>query len=240
MPEQLERDLRELGRRIEYPLEPDLVPAVRARLEEPSRPLLARRRVLVLALAALALAIGAAFAVPPARTAILRFFHIGGETVERVDVLPPAGRRSPVQGLRGPTSIEAASRIAGFRILLPAHGAADAERFYADDSIASTYLSVSGKAASILLTEFRGDLGMAKKVATPGTRIEPETVNGEDALWLEGASHVVIYFDSEARGQSRNVRLAGNTLVWVRGSLTLRLEGRLSKAEALRIARTIG
>jgi hypothetical protein len=240
MPEQLERELREVGTHIAYPREPDLVPAVRARLEEPPRPLLARRRVLVLALAALAVAVAAAFAVPPARTAILRFFHIGGETVERVDVLPPAGRRSPVQGLRGPASLDAASRIAGFRILLPSHSTAAHKQFFADESIAATYLRVSGKAAPIVLTEFRGDLGMAKKVATPQTRIEAARVNGEDALWLEGAPHVVFYFDANARGQSRTVRLAGNALVWTRGSLTLRLEGRLSKASALRIARTVG
>ena len=81
MPE-LERDLREVGRLLAFPPEPDLVPAVRARLGEAPRPwpFAARRRVLVLALAALVVAIAAAFAVPPARTAILRFFHIGGET----------------------------------------------------------------------------------------------------------------------------------------------------------------
>jgi hypothetical protein len=35
------------------------------------------------------------------------------------------------------------------------------------------------------------------------------------------------------------VLIRGNVLLWTRGELTLRLEGRLSKAQALRIARTI-
>jgi len=228
MPE-LERDLRDLGRLLAFPPEPDLVSAVRERLAEPPRP---RRRVLVLALAALAVAVAVAFAVPPARTAILRFFHIGGETVERVNVLPPAQHRSPVAGLAGPMSLDRAARRAGFEVLLPP---GPTGRFYAADGIAATYL---GK--KVVLTEFRGDLGLSKKVASPATRIEPTTVNGTDALWIHGAQHVVYYFDSQGNGQSRVVRLAGNVLVWAHGSVTLRLEGPFSEAEALRIAGSVG
>lgn len=232
MPE-LERDLRDLGRLLAFPPEPDLVPAVRRRLAEPTRP---RRRVLVLALAALAVAVAVAFAVPPARTAILRFFHIGGETVERVNVLPPAQHRSPVAGLAGPMSPDRAARRAGFEVLLPS---SPTGRFYAGDGIVATYLrSAAGK--SVVLTEFRGDLGIAKKLASPATRIEPTTVNGRDALWIHGAQHVVYYFDSQGNGRSRVVRLAGNVLVWAHGSVTLRIEGPLSEAEALRIARSVG
>jgi len=228
MPE-LERDLRDLGRFLAFPPEPDLVPAVRQRLAEPPRP---RRRVLVLAFAALAVAVAVAFAVPPARTAILRFFHIGGETVERVNVLPPAQHRSPVAGLAGPMSVDRATKTAGFEVLLPP---SPTGRFYAADGIMATYL---GK--KVVLTEFRGDLGLSKKVASPATRIEPTTVNGTDALWIHGAQHVVYYFDSQGNGQSRVVRLAGNVLVWAHGSVTLRLEGQFSEAEALRIARSVG
>jgi hypothetical protein len=32
----------------------------------------------------------------------------------------------------------------------------------------------------------------------------------------------------------------GNALIWTRGDLTLRLEGKLSRAEALRVARSFG
>ena len=239
MPE-LEQELREAGRQIAYPWEPDLVHAVLARLEEPSRrPLLARRRALVVALAVLAVAVGAAFAVPSARTAILRFFHIGGETIERVETLPPAGRRSPVSGLGAPLSRAEAERKAGFELALPPRKVARHGRFYAADSIAATFLEFPGR-RFVTLVQFRGDLGMMKKVTPPGTTIEPATVNGENALWLEGAPHVVSYFDSSARGHTRLTRLAGNVLVWTRDGLTLRLEGRISKTEALRIARAIG
>jgi hypothetical protein len=238
MPE-LERELREVGRRLAFPPEPDLLPAVSRRLEERLRPRFARRRTLLVALAALAVAIAAAFAVPPARTAILRFFHIGGETVERVETLPPAERRSPVAGLDGPLTRRQAERKAGFALALPARNVAAPLRFYADDWIAATFLRLPDRRLASL-TEFRGDLGIVKKLTPPGTKIEPTTVNDSDALWLEGAPHVVSYFDSNARGHTRLTRLAGNVLVWTRGGVTLRLEGRLTKSEALRIARTAG
>src|SRR5919199_2082655 len=165
MPE-LERDLREVGRLLAFPPEPDLVPAVRARLGEAQRPGLfaPRRRVLVLALAALVVAIGAAFAVPPARTAILRFFHIGGETIKVVDTLPNAPRLSPIAGLAGPMSVKDASDRAGFNLILPPkHG-----RVYAGDGIVATYI-----APRVVLTEARSNLGFTKKVVSPQTILEP-------------------------------------------------------------------
>jgi hypothetical protein len=226
---EVERDLREVGRRLAFPPEPDLVPAVRERLGE--RPLFGRRRLLIVAFAAAAAAIAVAFAVPPARTAILHFFHIGSETVERVQTLPPAERRSPVAGLAGPMSLASASRRAGFEPSLPrGHG-----RIYAADGIVAARVA-GGRA---VLTEFRAELGVTKKFVGASTRVEPVTVNGHDGLWLEGAPHVVMSFDSRGLGRERVVRLAGNVLVWSRGSLTLRLEGPLTRDAALRLAKTI-
>jgi hypothetical protein len=231
MPE-LERDLREVGRLVAWPSEPDLVPGARARLGEavPRRFAFARRRVLVLALAVLAVALGAAFAVPSARTEILRFFHIGGETIERVETLPNAPRRSPIAGLAGPMSVEEATDRAGFNpILPPKHGG-----IYAEDGILATYIR-----PRVVLTEARGELGMSKKFASPQTRIEPVRVKDHDGMWISGAPHVVTYFDSQGYGQEKSVRIAGNTLVWAYGSVTLRIEGPLTQAEALSLAASI-
>jgi hypothetical protein len=230
MPE-LERDLREVGRLLAFPPEPDLVPAVRARLgEAPRSPLFGRRRVLVLALAALVVAIAAAFAVPPARTEILRFFHIGGETIERVDTLPNAPRRSPIAGLAGPMSVEDATDRAGFNLILPPkHGG-----IYAEDGIIATYVR-----PRVVLTEARSDLGTTKKFVSPQTHLEPVRVNDHDGMWITGAPHVVMYVDSKGRASAKNVRIAGNTLVWAYGSVTLRIEGPLTQAQALRLAAAI-
>ena|SRR5919204_4383861 len=228
---ELERDLREVGRLLAFPPEPDLVPAVRARLgEAPRPPFFGRRRVLVLALAALVVAIAAAFAVPPARTEILRFFHIGGETIERVPTLPNAPRRSPIAGLAGPMSVEDATDRAGFNLILPPkHGG-----MYAQDGIVATYIR-----PRVVLTEARGDLGTTKKFVSPQTHLEPVRVNDHDGMWITGAPHVVMFFDSQGRGQAKDVRIAGNTLVWAYGSVTLRIEGPLTQAQALSLAASI-
>jgi hypothetical protein len=230
MPE-LERELREVGRLLAFPPDPDLVPAVRARLGEAPRQLLvARRRVLVLALAAVVVAIAAAFAVPPARTAILRFFHIGGETIERVDTLPNAPRISPIAGLAGPMSVEDATDRAGFNLILPPkHGG-----IYAEDGVIATYIR-----PRVVLTEARGDIGMSKKFVSPQTTLEPLMVNDHDGMWITGAPHVIMYFDSQGRGYEKHVRIAGNTLVWAYGSVTLRIEGPITQAQALHIASSI-
>jgi hypothetical protein len=80
---------------------------------------------------------------------------------------------------------------------------------------------------------------MSKKFAGARTRVEPVEVRAQPGLWLEGAPHVVVYVDSRGRYETRSMRLAGNTLVWTEHGLTLRLEGRIGKARALALARTI-
>jgi hypothetical protein len=228
---ELERDLREIAPLLAWPREPDLVPAVQGRLAAPpARRRLPSRRVLVVALAVLVVAVGAAFAVAPARTAILRFFHIGGETIERVEKLPPASRRSPVAGLAGPMSLAQATKLAGFQpVLPPKHG-----KLYAKDGIIATYLG-----PRTVLTEAGGDLAFSKKVVTPGTHLEPLRVNGHDGLWISGATHVVMYLDSAYRMHRTVVRVAGNVLVWAQGRVTLRIEGPLTQSQALELASSI-
>ena len=49
-----------------------------------------------------------------------------------------------------------------------------------------------------------------------------------------------LYFSTSGEFQERTVKIAGNVLLWTQGPVTLRLEGRISRAEALRIARRIG
>jgi hypothetical protein len=89
----------------------------------------------------------------------------------------------------------------------------------------------------LLLTELRppGGIGgvMLKKVAGSQSGVEWVTVNGESGLWISGGEHVLF-------GPGAPPRLAGNTLLWQRGELTLRLEGKhLTKPAALRLAASI-
>src|SRR5919201_3163152 len=140
---ELEQALVGLGRELEWPPTPDLVARVAQRLEPRRRPLVPRR-ALVLALAALLLGIAVAFAVPPARTAILHFFGIGKVTIERVETLPPAQERPLAGDLGRPESVAQARRELGFEPLLPRVAGGEIETVYVRDGFLSFIVRAPG------------------------------------------------------------------------------------------------
>jgi hypothetical protein len=208
---ELERDLRTL--RVEWPETPD----VASRLE-----LQPRRRLLVPALVlASILAVAAAFAVPQSRSAILRFFHLRGVTVERVGTLPPAEERPLAAGLGNQIDDARAKSVLDGPFLPSEHGT-----LYERDGIVSTLLR-----GPVLLSEF-GAPEFLKKFATSNVewvRVTPDV----QGLWIAGAPHVVFF-------PGASPRLAGNVLVFATGTRTFRLEGAgLTRADALAKAREI-
>ncbi len=64
-------------------------------------------------------------------------------------------------------------------------------------------------------------------------------MNGEPGLWLEGGPHTLTYFNRRGEFRERTIVIHGNVLLWNHGELTLRLEGKLTKAQALDISRVI-
>ena len=76
------------------------------------------------------------------------------------------------------------------------------------------------------------------KVTVMGV-VQEVTVGGEPGYWFSGEPHFFTYLDATGQVRDEQTRLAGNTLIWQRGDLTLRLEGQLSKEEALRIAESM-
>src|SRR5438552_9721237 len=109
--------LRSLGGELAWPPTPD----VASRLVLAPRRRRLRPLVAGIALAAVALAI--AFAVPPARSALLRFFGFGGVTIERVHTLPAAAEEPLAAGLGLPASTAEAERALGTPFLPASHGA---------------------------------------------------------------------------------------------------------------------
>ena len=237
---ELELRLRNLGRELALPHEPDLVPGVMARLDRRHAP--RRRRPLLAAVAVALVGLAIAFAVPPARSAILRFFHLGAVSVERVDTLPPARERPLTTGFGFPMTRAKAERRAGFRLILPPFKGSGPERVYAaGPGVLGTVLDVPvrGGHTPVLLVEIEGsDLGMAKKIVKKGTLIAPTSVDGGSALWIRGP-HVVAFVAAPNGIYDTISRISGNALVWQRGNVTLRLEGKLTEEQALRLARTI-
>lgn len=231
----LEQRLHLLGRELELPPEPDVVPAVLARLER-RRPF--TWRVVGIAVAVLVVAIGAAFAVPEARTTILKWFHLRGATVERVETLPAAVERSQARGLGRPLSRESAEREVGFRLVLPPLVGEPRRVYVLDDTLATVILNAHGHPA--LFSEYRAaNFDLLKKSASDTTAVEPVLVNGDPGLWLEGGPHTLTYLDRSGAFHQRTVLIRGNVLLWIHGPLTLRLEGKLTRAQALELARRI-
>lgn len=224
MPE-LDLELRALASHVELPAERDLVPAVRARLA--SAPRRRPRMIVVLgALAVVAAAVGIAFAVPPARSAILRFLGLESVTIVRVDRLPPVAPGPAAAGRR--VSFREAEQRTGFHALLPDLGSPDA--IYVDFSDQLLVLLYGAPRPGLRVSEVRRELSVFAKMATTEQHVEPVRVGRFPGVWIRGI-HVV----SELYGQPR---LSGNALIWERDGLALRVEGKITKAEALRIARS--
>jgi hypothetical protein len=235
MPE-LERRLTALGATIAYPPTPDLVSKVRPRLVKREAPARSYRRPLALAFAVLVLALAVAFAVPPARTALLRFFHIRGATVERVEVLPAAEPQT-ARGLGRPLGRAAAESRLGFLLVLP-QGAHPDQVYVLEGAVATIPLRWHGR--KLLLSEFRnGNLLLLKKLVSGQTFVEPLQVGSGTGLWIRGGGHVLIWLDRTGSFREKPVRVSGNVLLWRHEALTLRLQGQLSKREALLIAKEL-
>jgi hypothetical protein len=231
---ELEQALVALGRELDVPAGPDLRRAVRERIERRR----ARRRWIAVAAALAVVALGIAFAVPEARSAILRFFHIGAATVERVETLPAAEERPLSAGLGPVRSRDEAERVAGFDFKLPPFEGNGPRRFYAWPGLGAVLFRAPER---VLLVELEGDqLSLTKKYAAPATVVRPALVNGAFALWIEGAPHVVMYLGPPGQRLHRlTTRMAGNVLLWADGDRTYRLEGKLSKRRAIELAERI-
>jgi hypothetical protein len=226
---ELERALVALGRELDLPSEPDLRFRVREQIERRPR----YRRALVPALALL-VALGIALAVPEARSAILRFLHIGAVTIERVETLPPGRERPLTAGLGPALSLSEAEALSSVPLVL---NGPRPQRFYARPGLIATLVQYRGQ--PVLVAELQGDqMGVVKKLAGAATRVEVARI-GSFGLWIEGGPHLLIWKPGLGDVRQIETRLAGNVLIWTDGDRTFRLEGGLNKGHMLELARQI-
>jgi hypothetical protein len=247
---ELELILTETGAALEWPATPDLGGPVAARIRaqaDAARPDRTRlwmprlRRPLAAALAALLLLAATAAAVPGIRDPVLDWLGLrSGVKIERVPRLPirPVPEDRLALGTRRATVRTAARQLDFTPVVASGLGT---PRAYTDEAPPGGRLSLTYRGGDLILTEFQGRLRrmFMQKFLGPGTNIERVEVNGERGLWIHGALHEVVFEDIRGGIDADTVHLAGDTLLWLRGRLLLRLEGARSRAQALRIARSV-
>jgi hypothetical protein len=228
---ELELRLSALRDEIAWPETPPFEPTFDRR---PAR--VSQVRPLALGFAILLAVLAGVLALSPgARSAFLELFRISGATVERVEELPEIDAQRFDFGQL--VSREEAERRVGFELVdlgLP-------DGIYVrDDGVASVVYGPAEK-PRLVLTQLRGGVwgGFVKKAGSGGTRIDQVTVNGEPGLFVSGDEHFVMYLNENDAIEDERTYLAGTVLLWNRGPLLLRLEGDLTRAEALELARSV-
>jgi hypothetical protein len=223
--DQLEAALRDLGTRIDMPETPDVAAAVRTRIGQRSRPHL--RPVLTTILAIL-LAFAVALAVSPqVRAGVAEFLRFAGIEF-RSDPPPPLPTTTvPLPGERVVSLAEARAQ-AGFELhVLQALG--QPKEVHLGDKVVSLLYD------NVRVDEFDGTISPIMGKFVERDNMEQTTVNGFEAIWV-AAPHEVIYVDRLGSTRTETARMSARTLIWQVGQTTLRLEGELTKEQALAIA----
>lgn len=250
---ELERQLTQLGRELDWPASPDLSATVRRRLAPSphhARPVVFRRSLAIALASLLVLAGGVFAAVPSVRDPVLEFFGLQGATVERRAQLPPAPELRPLDLGKRTTLAEARATL-GFAPLVPG-GVGRPDGVFTSSRVPGGELSLAyspraglpdtrSTGLGLLVSEFRGDLAPEYfgKTAGGATRVERLRVGGSDAIWLEGAPHYFFYRPPGAQFEDHELRIAQNVLLLERGDLLVRLEGAFDKRRALGLARSL-
>lgn len=257
--EQLEQQLSAVAGQISWPSAPDLAGRISARIAEPiplRRPWFQRRWAIAAAIAILALA--ALLAYTPSREVIARWLNLHA-IITRVSVLPtpsplPPGPLGKRLGLGSQTTLEGAQSGVKYHVLVPASLGRPDEVYLLvppegppEGEVTLVYgsrpdIKTAGETGvAVLITEARGRIDNVyfQKMLGPGTTLEDVTVSGQQGYWISGAPHRFVFLDSSGIIRSETMRLATNTLLIDFGGTVVRIEGDLTKAQALAIAASL-
>ncbi|MDQ3217805.1 MAG: hypothetical protein M3Q18_08165 [Actinomycetota bacterium] len=237
--ERLEAELRDLGPVLSWPEPKDVAPEVSQRLRAGRPGWSSGKWTLVAAALVLLLAAGSLSALPNVRRAVADWLGLPGVRVERVEsgqdlpspaVTPELGSRVSLAEAAAavPFDLVEPPRIRGLEIYLDGEAVTFVRRAPSGD-------------IELLITQFEGKLDreLVEKVLPPGSRLRSVVIGGRQGYWIAGDPHTVLYVDPFGEIRENTVRLAGNTLLWQRGRLTLRLEVGADLRRALLIARSL-
>ena len=258
MPEIAELEQRLAGLRpdLEWPRTPDLAARVRARMAMPGvvrRPWFQSRWAL--AAVALLVVLAALLAYTPSREAIAKWLNLH-TIITRVNQLPspsprPSGSIGERLDLGVETTLDDARGKVTWRIRVPASlGSPDEVYFQSgppQGEVSLVYKSRQGMKESgqtgvaVLITEVNGkvDANYFGKMLGPGTTLEEVTVKGHQGYWISGSPHDFFFTDADGTFRNETLRLATNTLIFDDNGALIRIEGDLTKTQALEIANSL-
>jgi hypothetical protein len=240
--DQLELELRSLAADLHIDEPSPMVAAVMLRVASEPIPhragFLARivdegRRRWRTAIAAIAGLLLIVVAVPPVRAAVTDWLGVGGVVVRHSTVPGPA-TAPPPPGASGALSVAQARRMVGFESVLPARlGTPSGVEVSADHRVLSfSWDNVPG--GRIRLDQFDGEMS---PIFMKTSYYELEQVHlGSIVAWWVPRPHLVVTIDASGAEHTDAPRIAGQTLLWQKGKVTLRLEGNLTMDQATEIA----
>jgi hypothetical protein len=227
-------ELRALGDFLDVPPARDQRAAVRAGI---ARRKVTRRWRLWLIGVLVAVA-GATGAVAPARAAVVSavgsLLRVAGVAV-RTGPTPPAALPASPSPLpfEQSTTLAEARKMADFPVRLPKALGDPQEVTAADGWRVVTFAYRNGR---VRLDQCDGTVDINFLKQAPDA--EWVDVGPDNGLWL-AAPHDVTYVDRAGVERTATARLAGPTLIWAHGSVTYRLEGLPTQAEAIRVAKSM-
>jgi hypothetical protein len=212
-----------------------------------------------MAAAAVILGIAALAAYPPSREAIANWVNVH-TAFQRVTHLAtpspqPPGPLGKRLGLGAQTTLPDARKQLAWHIAVPStlglpdevylQPAVDAPAQGEVTLVYSTRpgIPIAGQTGvSVLVTEARGavDQNFFGKMIGPNTTLEAVTVAGHQGYWISGPLNEFFFTDAGGSFRSETDRLAANTLILDYGGTVIRIEGNLTKAQALEIATSLG
>ena len=249
MPE-LEDRLTALAPAIAWPPTPQL------RVALPDRRLrVGWGRPLALAATAVLIVAAALLAFPPSRDAIANWVNL--HTIfQRVPNVPspsphPSGPLGERLGLGQPTTLEKAQGYVSWHIVLPSSLGQPDEVYYqapgigpSSGEVTLVYASRPGikiagqTGVSVLVTEARGKVNeqFFGKMLGPDATVEPINVAGHQGYWISGTPHGFVFVDESGSYRDETMRLATNTLIFDDSGTIVRIEGDMTKDQAMQIA----
>ena len=240
--------MRELGRELDVPPAASPAAAVRQRLEGPDvrRPHPAPRgtgilrrwrpawRAALIVVAVLAVLLAA---TPQGRAVVAHVLRFAGVELQQEPGPAPSPRSSAALPGERRMSLAEARQHVSFPILVPAALARPGEVLVSDGGRIASLIYRRTPYGLVRVDEFAGHVDpvfFQKFIQL--SNVTQVRVNGLKGLWIKGP-HVLLYVTRDGTPAAASARLTtGNTLIWGTPQVALRLEGNLTKTEALAIA----